>query len=108
MLHIVGFNQFKQIIVQSKEATALFNKKDGTERIMRFTIDIDQIPGANRPKGESRGSAKRSATLKSNQMMTVYDLDKDAWRIISFNTCKWLVSRSIESDESIRYDVVAH
>lgn len=48
-----------------------FTKKDGTERVMRCTRSLSQIPEDQHPKNE---------TNDSKTSIRVFDLDKNEWR----------------------------
>lgn len=65
-----------QNILREREATITFTKKDGSQRIMRCTLNENKIPVEHRPKGES--------TRKENDnVLAVFDTEKAGWR--SFN-----------------------
>lgn len=49
-----------------------FIKKDGTERVMRCTTNLNNVPSEKHPKGTGTGSTE---TVKK-----VFDLDKQEWR----------------------------
>ena len=50
-----------------------FEKKDGTERIMKCTLQSNLIPEEHTPKG--------TGTTKENlDIINVFDLDKIGWR----------------------------
>jgi hypothetical protein len=47
-----------------------FVKKDGTERVMKCTTQMDSIPEDKRPK----------STHHNTDVLNVFDLDKNDWR----------------------------
>lgn len=49
-----------------------FIKKDGTERIMRCTTNLGNVPVEKHPKGTGTGS--------TSSVKKVFDLDKQEWR----------------------------
>ena len=71
---------FRSLIQAADRATVKFIKKDGTVRIMNFTLNFGRIPKANHPKG----------TGKKSGGIAVYDIDKAGWRTIPFGSVQWL------------------
>lgn len=53
--------------------TITFTKKDGTERVMRCTLQPEQLPPAPVTEG-------KTAKKKAEGVMAVYDLDAKGWR----------------------------
>ena len=51
-----------------------FTKKDGTERTMLCTLNMDLIPSEHHPKSDG------NKTAQTNESVRVYDLEKEAWR----------------------------
>lgn len=63
-----------------------FTKKDGTDRVMRCTLQESNIPESAKPKGSNRAV--------SDESLRVFDTEKNEWR--SF---RW------DSVKSIRFEV---
>lgn len=63
-----------------------FSKKDGTDRVMRCTLQESSIPESAKPKGTNRAVSEDS--------IRVFDTEKNEWR--SF---RW------DSVKSIRFEV---
>lgn len=61
-------------LLRQREVLVRFTKKDGSERLMRCTLNSDVIPVVY------GGSVKGPEHL-----ITVFDLDKDAWRNINLS-----------------------
>ena len=80
--------EFWQKIYDEREATVKFVKKDGTIRIMRFTLDFTKIPKAKHPKKVDLVNILKSMNEKG--YIRVYDLDKEDWRTIPFETADWV------------------
>jgi hypothetical protein len=60
-------------ILQNEDLVEVsFTKKDGTERRMRCTLKMKEIPADKRPTGEGRPY--------TDQQVRVFDLDKQEWR----------------------------
>ena len=60
-------------LLRDSVAEISFTKKDGTERIMKCTLQSDLIPEEHTPKG--------TGTTKENlDIINVFDLDKIGWR----------------------------
>jgi len=51
-----------------------FTKKDGTERTMLCTLNMDLVPSEHHPKSDG------NTTAQTNESVRVYDLEKEAWR----------------------------
>ena len=67
------FTKWLKGILQVGEATVTFTKKDGTERIMRCTLDPNELPPA--PINENKKERK-----VNNDTMSVYDVEAKGWR----------------------------
>ena len=70
------------------EAKVKFVKKDGTIRIMNFTLDFSRIPKAKHPK--TVNMVKILNLLQKNGIIHVFDLDKKEWRSVPFKEVDWL------------------
>ena len=66
--------EFWQKIYDEREGTVKFVKKDGTIRIMRFTLDFTKIPKNDHPK--KIDLVKIMKTMNEKGIIHVYDLDK--------------------------------
>jgi len=80
--------EFWQKIYDEREATVKFVKKDGTIRIMRFTLDFTKIPKKDHPK--SVDLVKILKSMNEQGIIRVYDLDKMGWRSVPFATADWV------------------
>ena len=58
----------------------IFTKKDGTERMMKCTVDPAFIPEAKHPSGVS--------VAKSDTVKRVFDIDKQDWRSFCWDSLK--------------------
>lgn len=70
-----------QNLLQSGETTVSFTKKDGSERVMRCTLNQSLIPGDKMPKTDGTSTKK-----KSDLVQAVFDLDKNEWRSFSWSS----------------------
>lgn len=61
-------------------ANIVFTKKDGTERVMRCTLNSAMIPADKHPKSDSTTKPRTDA------VQAVYDLDADGWRSFSWDS----------------------
>lgn len=59
----------------------VFEKVDGTERTMKCTLMEDRIPGEKKAKD-------KSAADFSEEVIRVYDLEKDGWRSFKISSVK--------------------
>jgi len=75
-------------------AVVKFIKKDGSVRLMKCTINLDIIPKKNHPKGLLKGERWRPSEMMKraevHKQVRVYDLEKDGWRTINFETAEWV------------------
>jgi len=67
-------------LLRSEIVTVTFDKKDGSERIMKCTLSESQIPTENQPKSTNRAH--------SDESLAVFDLEKSAWRSFRFDSVK--------------------
>lgn len=79
---------FWQKIYDEREATVKFVKKDGTIRIMRFTLDFSKIPKKDHPKKVDLVAIMKR--MNEQGIIHVYDLDKMGWRSVPFETADWV------------------
>jgi len=70
--------------------TVTFIKKDGTERIMRCTLDKKLLP-----KETVKEDSDKKLKKKSENTLSVYDLDVEGWRSFTIKSVKQ-VTFSIE------------
>lgn len=57
-----------------------FTKKDGSERLMRCTVNEQYVPQELLPKG--------TGTKVTSEVQKVFDLDAQAWRSFRFDSVK--------------------
>ena len=60
------------------ELIVKFIKKDGSERTMRCTLNLDKVPEELLPKG--------TKTVTNDITKRVFDLDKNAWRSFRYDS----------------------
>ena len=83
---------FLKLIKSEKEILVKFTKKDGTDRIMKCTLDFTRIPKDQHPKGVDL--EKILTKIKKDKILSVYDLDKKDWRTIPFDRLEYLQTKS--------------
>lgn len=76
-----SFSNWLNGILHVNPVTVTFTKKDGTERVMRCTLQPELLP-----KVELKESAK--PRKESNTSMRVFDLDKGEWRSFTIKSVK--------------------
>jgi len=59
-----------------------FTKKDGTEREMVCTLNLDSVPSEHHPKSDG------NTTSYTNEAVRVFDLEKQAWRSFRLDSVK--------------------
>lgn len=80
--------EFLEKIREAPEVTIKFKKKDGTTRVMNCTLNFDKIPRGDRPK--SVNLAKILKLLNDKKIVHVYDLEKNQWRSVNFDSAEWI------------------
>lgn len=96
---INNIKDFYNFIVSNKKISALFNKKDGTKRLIHATLDFDMIPSSKHPKKQDQKKIRED--LKKG-LIHVYDLDKEGWRTINYNETYWIEN---EEEPNMRYRI---
>lgn len=64
----------------SGDVSVTFTKKDGTERIMKCTLQESKIPSEFTPKGTER--------KVNDQIIAVFDLENQGWRSFRLDSVK--------------------
>ncbi len=74
------FDRVREIL-RERELTITFTKKDGTERVMRCTLDPAKLP--------VQENKETSTTRKINtETMSVFDTDAQGWRSFTKKSVK--------------------
>lgn len=71
-----NFNDWLTGVLQTGVATVIFTKKDGTERVMRCTLDRKLLP----PAPVIAEGSDKPARKKSETSIAAYDVDIKDWR----------------------------
>ena len=79
----VEFSVWLTDMLKTNVITLNFTKKDGTERVMRCTLQPDLLP-----KVEHKTELKESKPVTEQTAIPVYDLDNNGWRSFTLNTVK--------------------
>jgi uncharacterized pyridoxamine 5'-phosphate oxidase family protein len=90
--------EFFQKIKENKEVNLEFTKKDGSKRLMRCTLNFENIPKEKRPKDVNM--VQILSLINKNKIIHVFDLDKQEWRSVPYDKVKWL-----EDDQNIKYSI---
>jgi hypothetical protein len=77
------FSTWLKGILKVSDAKVTFTKKDGTERIMRCTLDPKQLPPAPVTEGEVKKERK-----VNDDVVAVYDLEAQGWRSFTLKSVK--------------------
>lgn len=67
-------------LLRERSVEILFTKKDGSDRLMKCTLQEDKIPAENAPKGAERA--------KNDEVLAVFDVEKSAWRSFRWDSIK--------------------
>ena len=70
-------------ILPTTEATITFTKVDGTERVMKCTLEADKLPPV-----VVKEDAKPRKQTDSTKALRVFDLDKKEWRSFTIKNLK--------------------
>lgn len=68
--------------------TIKFMKKDKSIRLMKATLNFSKIPRIHRPKDVNL--PKILKLLKDNGIVHVFDLEKEGWRSVPFQSIEWI------------------
>lgn len=79
-------NELKNAIAKLNVATVTFTKKNGEERVMRCSINWDELLANSDKTGYSKPTREAAFDAEANDMLRVWDLDERGWRIINANT----------------------
>lgn len=75
------FSEWLKNILKTEIATVTFTKKDGTERIMKCTLDPKLLPEIPVAEGKK--------TRKVNEdVLSVYDVEVQGWRSFTIKSIK--------------------
>jgi len=88
-------------IKDNDKVSIKFIKKDGTERIMKCTLNFKYVPLVDKPKDVNM--AKILRLISKNGIIHVYDLEKKGWRSVPFNNVQWLETGEELQADRIRY-----
>ena len=66
-----------------------FTKKDGTERVMRCTLDLGQVPAEHMPKSD--GNTVTEESKGPLETVRVFDIEKEGWRSFRLDSVKMFV-----------------
>ena len=83
MLQITKQELVDKLQIESVEVK--FIKADGSERIMNCTQKINLIPTEYHPKQNKVAQTDENGNVLSSDNITVWDLDKEGWRMFNFN-----------------------
>ena len=67
-------------LLRERPVEILFTKKDGSDRLMKCTLQEEKIPAENAPKGAERA--------KNDEVLAVFDVEKSAWRSFRWDRLK--------------------
>jgi len=84
--------EFLKLIRKEKEVAIQFEKKDGTIRLMKCTLDFTKIPKEKYPKGIDL--TKILKKIQSSKILSVFDLEKQDWRSVPFDRLEFLQTPS--------------
>ena len=77
---------FVKDVLREKVVSVTFTKKDGTERVMKCTLQKDLIPV--KVVSESANTANTTARTVNDDVVPVYDIDAQGWRSFRWDSVK--------------------
>jgi hypothetical protein len=83
-------------ILAVTEATITFTKVDGTERVMKCTLESSKLPVV-----ELKEDAKPRKQSDSTKALRVFDLEKNEWRAFTIKNIKRIELSLGESNDSL-------
>ena len=83
---------FLRLIKNEKEVLVKFEKKDGSMRLMKCTLDFTKIPKEKKPKGVDL--AKILSKIQKSKILSVFDTEKQEWRSVPFDRLEFLQTPS--------------
>lgn len=83
--------EFLKRLKQEDESIISFYKKDGSERIMRCTLNFTKIPIKERPKNVN---IENILSLIKKNILHVFDLENMGWRSVPVNKANWIQVKS--------------
>lgn len=89
-----SFSNWLNGILHVNPVTVTFTKKDGTERVMRCTLQPELLP-----KVELKENTK--PRKESTTSMRVFDLDKNEWRSFTIKSVKRIRTVIGEEDDKV-------
>jgi len=84
--------EFLKIIKNEKEVSVQFEKKDGSTRMMKCTLDFNRIPKEKKPKGIDL--TKILSKIQKSKILSVFDIEKQDWRSVPFDRLEYVVTSS--------------
>lgn len=76
-------HQWMKDMLRESIAEVIFTKKDGTERVMRCTLNPEYLPAI-----QKEASEVSEVRQKSNTSLSVFDVEAQAWRSFRFDSVK--------------------
>jgi hypothetical protein len=88
--------ELKKILEESEEVELRFVKKNNESRYMRCTRNKERM--ANTQPIAEREDQKISDQLDILKQVRVFDLDKQEWRTVNYETVVWLIFKDKDGD----------
>ena len=75
------FTKWLKGMLKVDVATVTFTKKDGTDRVMKCTLNPDQLPAAQITEGKKERKV-------NEDVIAVYDVESKGWRSFTIKSVK--------------------
>ena len=89
-------HQWLKSMLAVTEMTITFTKVDGSERVMKCTLETSKLPVIELKEG-----AKPRKETISTKALRVYDLEKNEWRAFTIKNIKRIELALGESNDSV-------
>jgi hypothetical protein len=89
-------HQWLKSMLAITEVTVTFTKVDGSERVMKCTLEASKLPVIELKEG-----AKPRKETTSTKALRVYDLEKNEWRAFTIKNIKRIELALGESNDSV-------
>lgn len=84
--------KFWEKVIKEPYVNLKFIKKDGSVRYMKCTLNFSKIPKDKHPKGVNVANILK--LMQSKGIIHVFDLEKEEWRSVPFDSVEWLKTRT--------------
>ena len=83
-------------LLRNNICVVTFTKRDGTERVMRCTLMANYLPSQSTDSSDGFGKITEVKTSRKSSVdsVSLWDMDKNAWRAFTVNSVKQIKQES--------------